>query len=254
MTALLEAPAKTVATRRVISARPTPQDVTFVAAARSAAVSTLVVMGLIGLFLLIGAWPALRQQGVKLGSTAILNLTGPETEASRSQLQAFIERWKTEKVNAVFLSGLDVTSKGYVTEIKQALPDALLFTDASATVHEASDEVVAGTKPNPYDGMLSALGLTAGERWAKKSPQLQRCVDVYEKASGTKVLGPADEKVVDGKKVQIDVAVTDFCTELSMFRTIAATRFPPARSAGRWYAPPPSTRRRICSDGLPARR
>jgi len=165
--------------------------------------------------------PALKKEKVKLGSTGILTLTGPETEASRSQLQAFIERWKTEKVDAVFLSGLDVTSKGYVSEIKQALPKALLFTDASATVHEASDEVVAGTKPNPYVGMLSVLGLTATERWAKKSPLLQQCVDIYEKASGTKVLGPAEEKIVDGKKVQIDVAITDFCSELFMFRTIA---------------------------------
>jgi ABC-type branched-subunit amino acid transport system substrate-binding protein len=165
--------------------------------------------------------PALRKQKVKLGSTGILNLTGPETEASRAQLQAFIERWKTEDVDAVFLSGLDVTSKGYMSEIKRALPKALLMTDASSTVHEASDEVIAGTKPNPYDGMLSVLGLTASERWAKKSPLLQKCVDVYEKASGTKVLGPDEEKVVDGKKVQIDVAVTDFCSELSMFKTIA---------------------------------
>jgi phosphate transport system permease protein len=51
------------ATRRVIKARPTTSDRTFVAAARSAAVSTLVIMGLIGLFLAIGAWPALKQQG-----------------------------------------------------------------------------------------------------------------------------------------------------------------------------------------------
>lgn len=49
--------------RRDLRARPTRQDLTFVGAARSAAVSTLVVMGLIGLFLLIGAWPALQQQG-----------------------------------------------------------------------------------------------------------------------------------------------------------------------------------------------
>lgn len=165
--------------------------------------------------------PALREHHVKLGSTGILTLTGPETTASQSQLQAFIERWKTEKVNAVFMSGLDVTSKGYTSEIKKALPDALLITDASATVHEASDEVIAGTKPNPYDGMLSVLGVTASERWEKKNPLLQRCVDIYEKASGTKVPGPTEEKVVDGKKVQIDVAVTDFCTELFMFKTIA---------------------------------
>lgn len=50
--------------RRILATRPTTQDRVFVVAARSAAVSTLVVMGLIGLFLLIGAWPALQQQGV----------------------------------------------------------------------------------------------------------------------------------------------------------------------------------------------
>jgi phosphate transport system permease protein len=49
--------------RRVIKARPTPAERTFVAAARSAALSTLVVMGLIGVFLAVGAWPALQSQG-----------------------------------------------------------------------------------------------------------------------------------------------------------------------------------------------
>ena len=48
---------------RTLTTRPTAQDVGFVAAARSAAVSTLVLMGLIGIFLLIGAWPALHSQG-----------------------------------------------------------------------------------------------------------------------------------------------------------------------------------------------
>jgi phosphate transport system permease protein len=49
--------------RRNLSYKPTVQDQGFVAAARAAAVSTLVIMGLIGIFLLIGAWPALRSQG-----------------------------------------------------------------------------------------------------------------------------------------------------------------------------------------------
>ena len=55
---------------REIVAKPTRQDVGFVAAARSAAVSTLVVMGLIGLFLLIGAWPALHEQGLAFLTTS----------------------------------------------------------------------------------------------------------------------------------------------------------------------------------------
>lgn len=49
--------------RRTLVVRPTRQDVTFVAAVRGAAISTLVIMVLIGVFLAIGAWPALEQQG-----------------------------------------------------------------------------------------------------------------------------------------------------------------------------------------------
>jgi hypothetical protein len=166
--------------------------------------------------------PALEKHKVKLGSTAILTLTGPETEAVRSQVDAFIERWKSEKVDTVFLSGLDVSSKSYVSQIKHALPDVTLVTDADSTLEQARDEVAAGSDPNPYDGMISTTGLTFSERWAKKSPLLQQCVDVYEKASGKKVPGPdAEVTNADGKKVQTDVAVMDFCGELSMFRTIA---------------------------------
>src|SRR4029079_1087736 len=61
MTRLTEA--RPPGVRRTLTYRPTAQDRTFVAAARSAAVSTLVIMGLIGVFLLIGAWPALHSQG-----------------------------------------------------------------------------------------------------------------------------------------------------------------------------------------------
>ena len=63
MSATPDLAARPEAVRRVLTTRPTAQDIGFVAAARSAAVSTLVLMGLIGLFLLIGAWPALKSQG-----------------------------------------------------------------------------------------------------------------------------------------------------------------------------------------------
>ena len=63
MSAVIEEARPPAAVRRVIKGRPTSSDRAFVAAARSAAVSTLVIMGLIGLFLAIGAWPALKQQG-----------------------------------------------------------------------------------------------------------------------------------------------------------------------------------------------
>jgi len=63
MSAVVHEAPPTAGVRRVIKGRPTNSDRAFVAAARSAAVSTLVIMGLIGLFLAIGAWPALKQQG-----------------------------------------------------------------------------------------------------------------------------------------------------------------------------------------------
>src|SRR5262245_32632024 len=56
-------PSYDVRGRRLIANMPTRSDRTFVAAARSAAFSTLVLMGLIGLFLLLGAWPALKAAG-----------------------------------------------------------------------------------------------------------------------------------------------------------------------------------------------
>jgi phosphate transport system permease protein len=59
----METAARLAVTRRTLTSKPTPQDQSFVAAARAAAVSTLVIMGLIGIFLLIGAWPALHSQG-----------------------------------------------------------------------------------------------------------------------------------------------------------------------------------------------
>ena len=166
--------------------------------------------------------PALKAAKVSVAPRSVITVRGPYSEATRSQLDAFIEKWKGEDVDTIFLSGLDASSKSIVSQIKTALPKALLLTDADATLEQARDQVAAGVDPNPYEGMLSTTGLTQTERWAKKSPLLQQCVDIYEKASGTTVLGPEEEEVTkDGKKIQTHVAVTDFCGELFMFRTIA---------------------------------
>lgn len=50
--------------RRVLAARPTASERTFVGAVRAAAVSTMIVMTLIGIFLAIGAWPALSERKI----------------------------------------------------------------------------------------------------------------------------------------------------------------------------------------------
>ncbi len=166
--------------------------------------------------------PALKKAKVKTGSSAILTITGTDTTAAQAQLDSFIEKWKSEGVNTVFLAGNSVSAKQFAETIKSALPKVQLVTDTDTTLQQARDEAAAGKNPNPYEGLLSGTGLTPSERWADQSPLLKQCVDIYEKASGTTVPGPDDEKVdSSGQKVQTDVAVVDFCGELFMFRDIA---------------------------------
>ncbi len=166
--------------------------------------------------------PALKKAKVKTGSTAILNITGTDTTAAQAQVDSFVEKWKTEGVNMVFLAGNLVSAKQFAESIKAGLPKATLVTDTDTTLDQAKGEQDAGVKPNPYEGMISGTGLTQSERWANKSPVLQKCVDVYEKATGTKVPGPNERKTTsDGKQINTDQSVTDACGDLVMFKTIA---------------------------------
>ncbi len=166
--------------------------------------------------------PALKDGGADLGSTATLTISGTDTSAAQGQLDSFIEKWKSENVDTIFMVGLNISAKQFVQKIKQGMPDAQLITDASSTAEQGQDLVAAGTNPNPYDGMLGTIGATDSERWDHKNKLLQQCVDIYEKATGTTVKGP-DEVAPgpDGKTEEVYVAVTDFCNELFMFRTIA---------------------------------
>jgi hypothetical protein len=166
--------------------------------------------------------PALKKAKVKTGSTAVLSISGTDTSAAQAQLDSFIEKWKSEKVNAIYMAGLTASAKQFVEKIKDAMPNVQLLTDSSSTAEQAQDEVKAGKTPNPYEGMLGIIGQTSDEQWGNKSKLLQQCVDIYEKATGTKVPGPDESPVnAKGKKVELYIAVSDFCGELFMFRDIA---------------------------------
>jgi hypothetical protein len=166
--------------------------------------------------------PLLKKNKVKTGSSAVLSITGTDTSAAQAQLDSFIEKWKSEGVSVIYMAGLNISSKQFVEKIKAALPKAVLVADADSTAEQGQDEVKAGKSPNPYEGMLSTTGQTAAERWANKSPLLKKCVDIYEKATGTTVPDPsAAPKNSKGKTIELATAVTDFCGELFMFRTIA---------------------------------
>lgn len=166
--------------------------------------------------------PALKKAKAKTGSTAILNITGTDTTAAQAQVDSFIEKWKSEGVNMVFLAGNLVSAKQFAESIKAGLPKATLVTDTDTALDQAKGEQDSGVKPNPYEGMISGTGLTQSERWANKSPILQQCVDIYEKATGETVPGPDERKVnADGKQINTDQAVTDACGDLMMFKQIA---------------------------------
>jgi ABC-type branched-subunit amino acid transport system substrate-binding protein len=166
--------------------------------------------------------PELKKQKAKLGSTAILNITGTDTSSAQAQVDSFVEKWKSEGVNMVFLSGNDVSAKQFAESIKAGLPKAQLVTDTDTTLDQAKGEQDAGKKPNPYEGIITGTGITPSQRWATPNATLKNCIDVYEKATSTKVPGPDDrKKTSDGKSINTDQALTDACGDLTMFKAIA---------------------------------
>ena len=98
--------------------------------------------------------PGLKQLGVQTGSTAILNITGADTSAAQDQLASFIEKWKSEHVDALFISGDEAASQQFAETLQAQMPGLLLITDAVATdvLGYAQQEARAGRRPNPYAG------------------------------------------------------------------------------------------------------
>ncbi len=166
--------------------------------------------------------PALKKAKVKTGSTAILNITGTDTTQAQAQIDSFIEKWKSEGVNTVFLAGNNVSAKQFAESMKNGLPKAQLITDTDTALDQAKGEQDSGVNPNPYEGIITGTGITPSQRWAKPNATLKSCIDVYEKATGTTVPGPDNRKTTSaGKSLNTDQALTDACGDLTMFKTIA---------------------------------
>jgi len=177
--------------------------------------------------------PALDAMGIAQGSSAVLTIPpSGDTSASLAQLQSFTEKWKGEGVNAVFLGGLNVSSKAYVFAIKAAMPNVLLLTDGESAAQEAGqDATAAKVTPNPYSGMLTANGQTDEEQF--ESANVQQCVKEYQSGGGTQqVVGPTQlQPGPDGKRAEVWEAVRDFCGELQMFTEIAEKAGPDLTNA-----------------------
>ena len=167
--------------------------------------------------------PALDELGLEQGSTGVLSIAGTDTTAAQAQLDSFIEKWKEENVDALILSSQFVAGgKQFVEKIEAALPDLLLLTDVTAGTSQGAQDYVAAGQPSPYEGIITVDGEPGVDRWARNSPKLKHCRDVYEKETGTTIVGPAEiEPGPDGKRVEIYQAIVDFCSELNMFKDIA---------------------------------
>jgi len=164
--------------------------------------------------------PALKQLGVQRGTDATLTITGADTTAALSQLDSFIEHWKTEGTNALILVGDEVSSKQFVEKIKGAVPSMQLVSDTTSVLDGARDEQKAHVTPNPYDGVLTAEGQTGIEH--TKTPHFTYCRDIWEKATGEKMPSPnVVIKLPNGKQNDIYSEVETACAYATFFATIA---------------------------------
>ena len=111
--------------------------------------------------------PALERHGHRPGLVRHLDYPGVgDTSTSLTQLQSYIGKWKGEGVNAIILAGQFVSGEAIRGE-DQGRHAHTCSADRRrvACAGGGQDETAAGVKPNPYDGMLTANGLTDSETW-----------------------------------------------------------------------------------------
>lgn len=166
--------------------------------------------------------PALQDAGVDLGSTGLLNIQGTDTSQAESQLDSFIEKWKTEGVDTVFLSSYEASALRFVTQLREAMPDVQLLSDNTQVLMTAQGAKRAGITPNPYEGLLAASGPLRSEY--ETSENWKYCKDIYKKQTGEDAPGPNAVIPYKGdpkKTVATYQVINDACQLLTMFDDIA---------------------------------
>jgi hypothetical protein len=165
--------------------------------------------------------PALTAIGAKQASNGILTITGSDTTAAQTQLDSFIERWKTEHIDALILAGAPVESKAFVEKVRAVFPSITIVADSTGILSGAQDEQKAHKKPNPYTGMITAEGRTGLQH--TKTEHFKMCKTIFEKHTGIKVPSPQVViKLKDGHQNAIYGEEEDACALVTMFKLIAA--------------------------------
>src|SRR4029078_11333478 len=154
--------------------------------------------------------PALDDMGVEQGSEAVLSISGSDTTAAQTQLDSFIERWKTEHVNALILVGAAASSKQFIDKAKAAIPDMQLIADTTTVAEGGQADVKAHVVPNPYDGIITAEGRIGLEH--SKTPHYAYCKRIFEKQAGIEIPLPnVVVKLPNGKRNDIYGNVESAC-------------------------------------------
>jgi ABC-type branched-subunit amino acid transport system substrate-binding protein len=166
--------------------------------------------------------PAIEKTGVETGTTAYVTINGPDTTAAQAQLDAFIQRWKSEGVNALFITGQDAVAKQFVEKITKEMPGVTLLTDIGDAISQGQDETKAGANPNPYDGMYYAGGFGAADY--AKSDNWKYCASIYKAETGQEAPGPLTVAKVNvgGKELtdQTYNTINDACQMVSTLQQI----------------------------------
>ena len=164
--------------------------------------------------------PILKSIGVEQGSRAVLQISGLDTTTPQTQLQSFLEKWKIEHVNALILVGPDASSQDFVNKIKSEIPEMQLIADTTSVAESGQADVVAGIKPNPYDGIITAEGRIHLEHSQTKN--YAYCRDIFEKQTGIKIPLPnVVVKLPSGQQNDIYGNAEDACSYVTMFQDIA---------------------------------
>ncbi|HXW35470.1 MAG TPA: hypothetical protein VEJ87_12905 [Acidimicrobiales bacterium] len=167
--------------------------------------------------------PGLKKLGIPIGSTAILNVgSSADTSEAQTQLASFIERWKSENVTALFVSGTEVASQQFIEMVRQQMPTVTLISDDNSTdiLGYAQQEERAGRRPNPYEGIILVGGPTPQEYDA--SSNWKYCANIYQDETGkvapnavTVTPGP------NGKTLDTYGTINDACQLLTEMQEIA---------------------------------
>jgi hypothetical protein len=165
--------------------------------------------------------PALKKLHVKMGDTALLTISGGDTIQPQSELDSFIEKWKSENVSVVVLDGKEASSEQFVSKLRKKMPNLLLLADDTEVLSYGQSEKHSGKSPNAYEGTLAVSGETHAEYAA--GPNWKYCKDVYKAETGKTAPGPDDVIPFNGSKTQtLDTygAINDACQLVTMFQDI----------------------------------